>query len=78
MTVGGLLKALESFAKKYRLDAIDSVNRNKHMNDLTDENINQQIVDAILVDFINFIAGEYGGDLGLYTHYLKEEEDDHF
>lgn len=35
MTKREFLQALTNFAKEYRKDAIESVKRNNHMNDLT-------------------------------------------
>ena len=62
-----LLQYLEAAAKKYRKNAVKSVNRNCHMNDCEGKvNIPQSIVDALLVDFINFVGVEQGVDFGLY------------
>lgn len=79
MTNGKLLKYLESEAKRYRIDVLEFIVRNRHMNELTASdikkiakqlNFTQRIADAILVDFINQIA--FPGDLGLYVKHLKE------
>jgi hypothetical protein len=70
MTRKELFKLLESFAIDYRKIAIDSIRRNRHMNEVTLEDIQQTVVDALLVDFINYIASENCCDLGLYTHYI--------
>ena len=72
-----LCKLLESSAKDYRLDCNDSVNNNCHMNELNVKQcIDQRNIDAILVDFINFIANEQGIDLGLYVKDLKGERNE--
>jgi hypothetical protein len=62
------LKALKRYAEDYRPGAADSVHRNHHMNEVTaDEEIDQRVVDALLVDFINFTAMKLNMDHGLYT-----------
>lgn len=77
MTKGELLKMLENCAKDYRKKCVDSIIRNKHMNDLSmdEETPSQEMIDAILVDFINYVGLFQGLDYGLYTHYLKEDEE---
>jgi hypothetical protein len=61
------LEALAKDAKTYRAGAQTSIMRNRHMNDATGTNIDQRDVDAILVDFINFVAMQRGIDFGMYT-----------
>ena len=68
MTKLELLKYLEKTAKEYRKDCSASIVRNRHMNKLDEDcNVEQKIVDAILVDFINKIGVDQGVDYGLYT-----------
>ena len=44
------------------------------MNNLEDGvNIDQDVIDAILVDFINSVATDIGVDYALYADDLKEE-----
>lgn len=78
MTNGQLCKLVERVIKKYRLEARDSVIRNKHMNDLGPRDksaLKQKIIDALLVDFLNFFAvTACGMDLGMYTSDLLTEE----
>ena len=70
-----LLNYLEAMAKEYRLKAKVSIRRNKHMNDIGKSvEINQQCIDAILVDYINYIGTFQGLDYGLYVKHLKEKE----
>ena len=57
---------LIEFAKKYSADAPDSVYRNRHMNRLRDK-VGREVTDAVVVDFINFIAMRHGIDLALYV-----------
>lgn len=67
-----LLKMLEENAKEYRKDAFSSIRRNNHMNKATGQDIDQRDIDALLVDFVNFVAMRQGVDLGLYTKDLEE------
>lgn len=68
MTVIELLNSLKDDAQKYRSGALDSLARNSHMNDVKRTDlIKQETVDAILVDFINFVASKHCVDYGLHT-----------
>jgi hypothetical protein len=58
-------------AQGYRPGSVASIKRNKHMNDCEGKNIDQDVVDAVIVDYLNYVAGRYGMDLGLYTNDLK-------
>ncbi|MDO8571687.1 MAG: hypothetical protein Q7R79_03330, partial [bacterium] len=82
MTRGELLNFLTEESKKYRQTALSSLERNGHMNDLSKEDISklntdgqliQRVVDALLVDFINFVGVNQCVDYGLYTKDLSEE-----
>lgn len=67
-TRGELLSFLDKMGKEYRLDCEKSINRNNHMNELEKHvELNQDIIDAILVDFINFIGINQNVDYGLYA-----------
>ena len=62
-----LLKTTE-YAKEYRKQAQDSVERNRHMNQIEEgEQLQQRHIDAVLVDFINYIGLKHGMDYALYT-----------
>jgi hypothetical protein len=37
-----------------------------------DEEIDQRVIDAVLVDFINFIGVKHGIDYALYTSDLRQ------
>ena len=85
MTRGELLKLLEKEAKEYRLGALSSIERSRHMNNLSardfsklkkDQRLIQKTIDALLVDFINTVAGGQCLDYGLYTKHLKSKIDD--
>lgn len=55
-------------AKDYRTGAKISIHRNKHMNEIDrGEILHQHHIDAVLVDFINYIGRKYGIDYALYT-----------
>ena len=82
MTKKQLLALLESEAKAYRNDALDSIARNRHMNDFTRRDIMglhksfklfERLRDALLVDFINFVGTEQGLDQGLRTEHLQKK-----
>ena len=71
MTRGELLDYLIVCAEEYRKGAMKSIIRNIHMNEVTGALIDQRDIDALLVDFINFIGVNQGIDLGLYTKDLE-------
>ena len=72
MTNGELIKLLESDAIKYKGIAIQSLRNNAHAYELSDsEIISQTHVNAILVDFINYIAYSSGMNLGLRVEHIK-------
>lgn len=75
MTSIEVLEALSKYAKKYRLEAAASMVRNRHMNELPDDSpIEQEVIDAVLTDFINYIGVHCGIDYALYTKDLKETD----
>ena len=81
MTKKELLDMLTNIAIEYRKDSFDSVfNRNTHMNNLgsMSEVINcidaQDIIDAVVVDFINYVGSYQGLDWGLYTKDLIKDK----
>lgn len=82
MTKKDLLELLEKKAKNYREEALDSIERNNRMNNLTAADFkkikgeikySKRLIDALLVDFINSVATGQGIDLGLYTKHLKKK-----
>jgi len=68
-----LLTLLTGFAKEYVPDAIASVSRNSHMNNLmnAEESVTRTVAEAVIVDFINFVGFRQGVDYGLYTSDLN-------
>ncbi len=66
------LEAIKIHADNYRHTAQESLIRNTHMNELVEgEFILQRYIDAVLVDFINYIGVKHGVDYALYTDNLK-------
>lgn len=67
-TQGELLDYLKTILFKYQPRAVESLRRNHHMNDITDKTvIDPKVVDAALVDFINFVGACGGVDYAMYT-----------
>jgi len=71
MANGELMKMLVKYAKEYAPDCLESIKCNSHMNKYRGKVVAQTTIDAILVDFVNFIGHGQGLDLGLYTRDLK-------
>jgi hypothetical protein len=72
LTSGELLTLLTNFAKDYAKEGVESIKRNNHMNDVPKtETVSQKIVDAVLVDFVNYIGMSNCVDYGLYTKDLN-------
>lgn len=77
MTKGKLLEMLDGYATDYVKIARESIIRNKHMNEFRGEGqIDQNLIDALIVDFVNYIGNCQGLDYGLYTHYLWGDKKD--
>lgn len=60
------VKDLIQNAKAYREKSQESIKRNSHMNSNVGE-VDQKAIDAVLVDFINYLSLRTGMDLALYT-----------
>jgi len=70
-----LLQLIERNINEYRLEANASLRRNGHMNDYImdgKEDIPQGVIDALLVDFLNYVRVFQGVDYGMYTKDLKK------
>ena len=69
-----LMNYLTERVRDYAPDCQASILRNSHMNELEKNcfTANLKEIEAILVDFINYIGTHQGLDWGLYTHYLHE------
>ena len=75
LTKGELMKMLESYSREYRISANDSLRRNSHMNDkvmLRRKDLDQELIDALLVDFVNYIGSRQGLDYGMYVKHFFE------
>lgn len=67
-----LLEMLISNAKEYSKNAMNSLVKNNHMNDIKIETeLDNTVIDATVVDFINFVGIKQGIDLGFYTKDLR-------
>ena len=84
ITRGKLLSLLTEEARQYRKNAVASITRNEHMNDLSHKDClqlrknrrrTQRILDALLVDFINAVGVGQCLDLALHTKHLKSKSD---
>lgn len=68
-----LLELLSKHAIAYAPQAGKSICRNHHMNAITeDDSVNQDTIEATIVDFINFIGMQYGVDYAMYTSDLPK------
>lgn len=71
---GDFVELLVNFAKQWTENgSLESIIRNRHMNEFRGSVCpeNQALVDAAVVDFINFVASQYCMDCGLYTRDLR-------
>lgn len=66
MTTLTLCDTLVERARQYRPKSLASIRDNDHMHSAS-ESITQADIDAVLTDFINFIAGQNGIDYALYA-----------
>lgn len=73
MTKIELLDMLRKNAENYRGKVNDSLKRNNHMHTYEGEELPQTVIDAILIDFINYIGVRQGIDYALHTSDLKED-----
>lgn len=71
-----LLQMVSTNAAEYSLTANESIQRNGHMN-IVDDNIDipQDKIEALLVDFVNFIGMKQGIDYAMYTSDLNKEQE---
>lgn len=69
------LDHITRYAKQYAPVGVASVLRNRHMNQITEESApTQQQVEAVVVDFCNFMGGKCAIDLALYTQDLQRRK----
>jgi hypothetical protein len=75
MTKGDFLAHLANFAIDYHKQAPESVVKNSHMNKLDhDDDVEKEVSDAVIVDFINYIGTRMGVDYAMYTTDLTGEK----
>ena len=83
MTRGEPLQLLTNEAKRYRRTALSSIERNKHMNNVSrrdllelkkNPQLTQRMIDALLIDFINTVGAGQCIDYALYTKHLKSTD----
>ena len=75
-TKGDLLNYLTDRVIEYAPECKSSICRNTHMNEVSDvynDTPSQAYIDAILVDFINYVGVQQGLDWGLYTEQLYKK-----
>ena len=77
MTRGELLDYLAEMAVEYAPKCDDSITRNVHMNGLYENTLVQEEIDAILIDFVNYIGTDQGLDYGMYVKDLHGERENH-
>jgi len=73
MTRGELLDLLTVYAKDYHINAAETIARNDHMNNLKGVPVHTDVIDAVLVDFINYIGVKNCIDYALYTSDLTKK-----
>lgn len=62
------IQTMRLFAEEYVPDANESLQRNKHMNEIFDgEKIQERIIKAVIVDYINYSAAQFGMDYAMQT-----------
>jgi hypothetical protein len=63
-----VLDKLNKSAQEYAPKAAESISHNRHMNELPKgAKVVQFAIDAVLVDYINYVAGTYGVDYAMNT-----------
>ena len=68
-----LIEMLIEHAKEYVAgDVMESVKRNNHMNNYNNAPVSRNTTDAIITDFVNFMAMKHGIDLAMYASDLRE------
>lgn len=75
MTNGDLCKMLEGCAVAYLNDPKAAIN-NRHMNRLKKKDrkhLKGRVVEAVLIDYLNFVASCHGMDLGLNSRNIGTE-----
>jgi len=79
MRIIDFLHIIEHSAQRYRPLSMASIKRNTHLHECDPKQvIDQDVIDAVLTDFINFLAGEQGVDYGIKASdiYWPESRDE--
>lgn len=71
LTSGELIKLMTDIAKDYVVFAEDSLRRNGY----SYPRPNKEQSTDVIIDFLNFAAGQYGMDYGLKPYHLREEKE---
>lgn len=78
ISITDMLETISNYAKSYCSDehcGVKSIVRNEHMNSLTNietKSLTPDIVNAVVVDFINYIGTSNCVDYAMYTRDLKD------
>ena len=71
-----VLNLMTHYARAYRVKSQNRLPENNHMSEIEGgEVVQQRHIDAVLVDFINYVGVCYGVDYALYTSDIKTEQD---
>jgi hypothetical protein len=66
------LELVTKYAKEYVKGGVSSVHRNFHMNNIKDESLTQDQLEAVIVDFINYMGVKNCIDYAMYTSDLSK------
>ena len=70
-----VLNLMTHYARVYRVKSQNRLTENNHMSEIeSGEVVQQRHIDAVLVDFINYVGVCYGVDYALYTSDIKTEQ----
>jgi len=76
-TTGDVMAYLTERAKEWIPDSMKSIQRNYHMNNCPDDleitKANQNLVDAAIIDYLNYIASCYCMNYDLHANDLRYE-----
>ena len=72
VTVGDVLNHVVARAKEFGPIAADQMMLETHMNAYRGPAPSRELVNAIIVSFVNYFAASYGCDLALYTTDIPE------
>lgn len=74
MTAGEYMSMIEKHIKEYHKNGVlASLKRSSHMSKYKGQKVSQDVIDAILVDVINYLGLKQCLDYGMYTKDLYQE-----